>query len=105
MLPEHSDRARLRPLLTHLFGKRYANSNAQAGKAGIEHAVAVKIDFSAIRRFEKAEFAGRVEPRHPGHGFTFVLLHLPLQEASMVLQPPACSPECIVDGKLYYKSE
>ena len=48
MLAERRDRARLRALVTHFLGKRYARADVQTRIPITDNAVAVKVDFLAV---------------------------------------------------------
>src|SRR5271163_259456 len=99
VLAEQLHRARLRSFLAGFLGECHAGAGTQAGKAAVEHAVAMKIDFAAVAGFQETELAGRIEPRHRSDRRAIVLLHQALQPANVILQPPLCALEGVVDGK------
>src|SRR6516165_2620740 len=59
----------------------------------------MKIDFAAVNGLQESEVTGRVDGLHGRDRLTFVLFHLPLQTADLILQPSSCMPEGIVDSK------
>lgn len=69
----------------------------QAAEAAIQHAVAVKINLSAIGRFQKPIVVIGLQHTNRGHRPLLVLLHLPLHQPDIVLQHPAGTLERIVD--------
>ena len=97
VLSKQLHRARLRSLLAHFLGKGHASARGQTGKGAVEHAVAMKIDLAAIAGFEESELAGRIEPRDRSDRLALVLLHLALEPARLILQPPARPLEGVVD--------
>ncbi len=99
VLPKQLHRARLRSPLAHFLGKDHARAHNQTRKAAVEHAVAMKIDLAAIAGFEETELAGRIQPHDCSNRLAFVVLHLPLQAADMILQPTTCPFESVVDGE------
>ena len=99
MLSSELDRARLGSFFAHLLGKRDVRAYGQPAECPVEHAVAMKIDFMTIGRLQEPKLAGRVEGLHRRDRLIFVLLHLPLQTPNMILQPPSCMLEGIIDGE------
>ena len=59
----------------------------------------MKIDFVTIGGLQESELAGSIEALHGPHWLTFVLLHLSMQAANMILQPASRMLEGIIDGK------
>ena len=100
MLAERPDRARLRPLLAHLLGKRHASADDQAGKGAIQHTVAMEIDLTAIGAFQEPELPGRIKPHHRSNRRRFMLLYLSLHSAYTLLQSAARPLERIVERKI-----
>jgi hypothetical protein len=98
MLAKQPHCARLRTFFTYLLRKAHARTDGQAIKS-VEHAVAVKIDFVAVARFEEAEFAGFVQPHDDCGGLSFVRFDLSLQSADLILQLSAGPFEGVVDGE------
>src|SRR6516162_232499 len=68
-------------------------------ECAVEHAVAMKIDLVTVRGLQESELAGRVDGLHGRDRLTFVLFHLRLQTADLILQPSSCMLEGIIDGK------
>lgn len=99
MLAERRDRARLRALVTHFLGKRYARADVQTRIPVTDNAVAVKVDFLAVPGREESEFAGGIEPRHRSDGRPVVAFYLPLGAANAILKLPPGTLERIVDSK------
>src|SRR5665811_2147059 len=66
----------------------------------IEHAVAVEINLPAVAGLDESEFAGGIEPHHRGNWQIFMVLHLSLQLANLLLQLPARPFEGVVDGEV-----
>src|SRR5664280_713472 len=66
----------------------------------IEHAVAVEINLPAVAGLDESEFAGGIEPHHRGNWQIFMVLHLSLQLANLILQLPARPFEGVVDGEV-----
>lgn len=98
---QQPDRAGLRPLVPRLFGERHARAHRKPGKAAIEHAVLVKVNFPAIGSFEEAKAFGEIERDHCTNGLVFVSLDLSLHAADMILQAPPRPLERIVDGEIH----
>ena len=54
MLADQANGARLRALLAVLLDEADFRTDAQAGEAAVEHSIAMKIDFAAVRRLDEA---------------------------------------------------
>ncbi len=91
--------ARLGPFLAHLLGERDVRAHGETAERAVEHAVSMKIHLMTIGGFQESELAGRVDARDGRDRLIFVLFHLPLQAADVILQPSSCMLEGIVDGK------
>ena len=74
-------------------------SHGEPAERAVEHAVTMKIDFVTIGGLQESKFAGSIEVLHGPHRLTFVLFHLSLQAANMILQPSPRMLEGIIDGK------
>jgi len=85
VLSEQLHGARLRSFLAHLLGEDDVRSHGKPAERAVEHAVAMKIDFVTIGRLQESKFAGSIEVLHGSHRVTFVLFHLSLQTANMIL--------------------
>lgn len=59
----------------------------------------MKVNLPAIRRPQKAEFTGRIEQDNRPDGSVFVMFHLALNAAYLILKLTAGMPEGIVDGE------
>ena len=59
----------------------------------------MKIDFVTIGGLPKSELAGSIEALHGPRWLTFVLLHLSLHAANMILQLASNMLEGIIDGE------
>ena len=59
----------------------------------------MKIDFVTIGGLQESELAGSIEALHGPHWLAFVLLHLSLHAANMILQSASRMLEGIIDGK------
>jgi hypothetical protein len=99
VLPEQPHSTCLWPLLTHFFGKGDARTYGEAGKAPIEHTILVEINLAAVGTFEEAEFSGWIDPHDLSNRLRFMLLHLPLHSARVILQAPTRPHESIIESE------
>lgn len=103
VLPEQLHSARLWALVACLLRKCHARADRKARKAVIEHAIAMKVDFAAIARFQKPEFAGFIQPHDGSDRLGIVDLDLSFQLARLILKLPPRPLESIVDGKRHIR--
>src|SRR6202040_2848657 len=96
MLAEHLYGACLRSLVAHLLEKRDARAGRNLSGATIEQAVLVKIDLATVLRLQKAETADVVEAFNGRNRRGIVGLDLTPHAPRVVLQPPPCSLERVI---------
>ena len=85
MLPKQPYGRRLRTLVARLLRKSHTRTYAQLGKCVIEHAIAVEVDFLAIACLEEAKFAGWIKPPDSSDRRAFMMFHLALRAANLIL--------------------
>jgi hypothetical protein len=93
-------RACLRSLLARFLDIGDGGAHVQPREPSIQYAVAVKVDLTAIARFNKTEFTSWIEKRDRPNWLAFMVLHLTLQTANMILELPARSLEGIIEGEV-----
>ena len=99
MFPKQRYGRRLHALIASFLGIGYPRAHGQAGKSIVEHAVAVEVDFLSVAGLEEAELARRIKPDDRSNRRAFVMLHLPLRAANLILELPAGVLESIVEGE------
>ena len=99
MFSQQLHRARLLSLLAHFLGKGHATAPSQAGKRAVEYAVPMEINLPAVTGLDESKLAGGIEPHHRPNRGAFMVLHLSLQLANLILQLPARPLERIIDGE------
>jgi len=99
MLAEQLDRACLGSFFAQLLSEYDVGTHGETVECAIEHAISMKIDFVAVGGLQESKLTGRVDGLHGRDRLTFVLFHLPLQAADLILQPPSRMLEGIIDGK------
>jgi hypothetical protein len=97
MFPQQPNRACLRSLLAHFFGKGDEGAKLQLMKPAVQDAIAVKIDLTSIACFNESEL--EIEPHDLSRWQGFVLLHLVLQMANFILKLSPRPLKRIIYGK------
>lgn len=98
MLADNVDGARLRPFVAKLFDEADFGAYLQLIEIALHDRVAVKIDFTAVPRFDKAAILAGQETRHAAVRRLGVLFHFAAEIAHRVLDLADRGVEGVTDG-------
>ena len=97
MLADEADGARLRAFVALLLDEDHFRADDQAVEGPVENSVVMKIDFTAVRRFDEAAILASEELGHTAMAFRHVFLDLAARLASDVFDLPHRLVESLPD--------
>ena len=99
MFAEKPHCRRLRPFFSHFPGEGHPRSDVQVRKSVVKDAIAMKVYFLAVGRFEKSELAGWIKLHDGSDWLGLMVFDLTLRAANLVLKLPPRMFERVVDCK------